>query len=205
MCHQVFSLPLQHWVPMQMVYLLVGWVALVGFQFDLFLNKFSVYHLAFWWLLLKEEAGSIKTWEPRIRQSPGAPLSWNGSRSSVFSVCSLCSVDGISPPPTPPPFSFTSSNPLVLAFGCFFSMLLLHPHPCWWLQAAIICFFYYYFLISDIPWVYSEHIPSKIERQWPLDTTCTFLCQMKLPPLLFSAACFCFSNILKRNIGYCCY
>lgn len=32
---------------MQMVYLSVGWVTLVGFQFDLFLNKFSIYRLAF--------------------------------------------------------------------------------------------------------------------------------------------------------------
>lgn len=140
----------------------------------------------------------IKTgmWEPWIRQSPGAPLSWNGSRSSVFSVCSLCSVDGISPSTHNALFPFTSNNPLVLAFGCFFSMLLLHPHSCWWLQAAITCFFSF---ISSIPWVYSEHTPSKIQRQWPLDTTCTFLCQLKPPPLFFSAACFCFSNIIEKN------
>lgn len=120
--------------------------------------------------------------KPWIQRSPGASLSWNGSRSSVFSVCSLCSVDGISPSTHAALFPFTSNNLLVLAFGCFSSMLLLHPHSCWWLQAAITCLFLF---ISSIPWVYSEHTPSKTQRQWLLNTTCTFLCQIKLHHFYF--------------------
>lgn len=74
--------------------------------------------------LLKAEAsafcaGRIKAglWEPGFG---GAPLSWNGSRSSVFSVCSLCPVDGI-PPRCPLPLPLKQA----LTFSFWLLLLLL--------------------------------------------------------------------------------